>query len=284
MSYLPIAREVLADTKKLLKGTLKATNKSYWTRGEMTNRNIYGTLKYFGRQDLGMIEYGTMRKEEMERAHDYAMKSKKGYATQILKWNEKNNRTLKARDAVDAQHQGNQALQEAMGQGELGKALLLASEQPRGNKLSGKTILAAGKRLYMEALTEPETWWGNCGEQALVAIALSEEKGVSPKHIWLVDFRGSGTFTHSAVLLCDERQISLKFGAFCDPWMSIACSQADYPKEAKAKLKEWTSKGKRLLESGVGWELPDSILFDRFWENCTSVRRCLDTPTIGGGR
>src|SRR5262249_28084226 len=77
--------------------------------------------------------------------------------------------------------------------------------------VSGLTLLEAGTRLYNRAVLDAKTWYGNCGEQALIALYLCAMAGVAPKNLFLRTYH-KGYFSHSFVLLDAGRSRTLAPG------------------------------------------------------------------------
>lgn len=119
--------------------------------------------------------------------------------------------------------------------------------------LFGLTVLEAGQALYNRAVANPATWYGNCGEQANIALYLCIKYGAQPKDLWIITYKRN-LFTHSLVMLSDNAKNWPK-PTVCDPWMNIACYYDKYSKKADEVLHEWTRQGKRLMCGKLGWPL-----------------------------
>src|SRR5262249_639424 len=88
--------------------------------------------------------------------------------------------------------------------------------------VEGMTILEAGRALYDKGRSNPATWYGNCGEQACIALYLCHSRfGVDERNLRLLTFN-KGLFGHDLVQVGVNPNGSNK-AAFCDPWMNIAC-------------------------------------------------------------
>jgi len=111
--------------------------------------------------------------------------------------------------------------------------------------IAGLTVLEAGEKMYNRAVAEPETWYGNCGDQSLISLYLCYRYGAAPKYLWQYTYE-RGNFAHSLVVLADLRNPKDPEPACCDPWMDIACYYDEYKDKADGQLKEWTRQGKRL--------------------------------------
>lgn len=120
--------------------------------------------------------------------------------------------------------------------------------------VKGLTILEASKLLHNRAQQDASTWYGNCGEQANVALYACHVNGkVPPENLYIITYETkSRLFAHSLVLLADPIGKQQK-PVCCDPWLNIACKYDDYAQNADNQLKEWTRKGKRLSCGTTGW-------------------------------
>jgi len=117
--------------------------------------------------------------------------------------------------------------------------------------VKGMSILKAGQVLHGQALADEEEggWYGNCGEQADIALYLCSTSSkspykVDPKNLYIYNYK-KGDFEHSLVVL-EVKNKKLPKPACCDPWMNIACWKDEYRAKADQKLKEWTGESKRL--------------------------------------
>ena len=110
--------------------------------------------------------------------------------------------------------------------------------------VDGMKVVDAGKKMYDFAVASPSEWYGNCGEQALVALYLCTTFGALPEELWLSKFV-KGTFAHELLLLVNNKKPDDP-PACCDPWLNVACLYANYEVEADKRLKYWTGMNKRL--------------------------------------
>jgi hypothetical protein len=156
--------------------------------------------------------------------------------------------------------------------------------------LADCTVLEAGKLLYEYAYMNSAKWYGNCGEQAAIALYLCQRNFyITSRDLFLVSM-AKPKFQHSLAAFGDPRQDPT--AAFCDPWMNIACVFSDYPKLARQKLVEWTGKLKRIASGtytrGLGpfartcvnWMEPTNDDVMGFWDGKFSIWNSLDRPTI----
>src|SRR5262249_7834827 len=102
--------------------------------------------------------------------------------------------------------------------------------------VKGMSILQAGTQLYAAAQADPKGWYGNCGEQASIALYLCTcskcPYKVDPKYLYIINYE-KGLFGHSLLVLENRaargydadasRDTSRPKAACCDPWMNIAC-------------------------------------------------------------
>lgn len=165
------------------------------------------------------------------------------------------------------------------------RQLAFDKKKARGNivNVANLSVLDAGGMLYNAALIDPREWYGNCGEQASVALFLCNQAyHAGPDNLFLITYMHKhSTFSHSHVILgdsqlinahrgratlasasvkepgtqtpaaADRREIATRFlneVAFCDPWLNVACLAKDYPARARQMLDKWTDEGKRLHE------------------------------------
>jgi hypothetical protein len=119
---------------------------------------------------------------------------------------------------------------------------------------AGATILEAGQALYNYAKVNPTNWYGNCGEQAYIALWICHTiYNVSPADLYTVSFT-KGEFQHTLTMLSlGTDRPSLKWAAVCDPWLNIACYFDEYPNESNNQLRKWTRKCKRLRYGTTGY-------------------------------
>jgi hypothetical protein len=224
MSYLKIAESALAETRKLLKGSLKAMNKAYWALPD------------------GQIDAKSAEALVSEVWFQYRRNALRA------KWNDRNEKRDAATKAMD---QGNVA-----------------------GDLTGKNWLEASRAIYDSAKAKGTQWYGNCGEQACVALWIAHNTNQVPDQSLFLATWAFGGFLHQALVL----QCSKQSSAYCDPWMNIACEARDYPLQAGKKLDEWTGKGKRLMCSGFGWVEPSNDRVKGFWNNEPDLQNCLVCP------
>lgn len=128
-------------------------------------------------------------------------------------------------------------------------------------KNRGKTPYEIGETLWLNGTT-----LGNCGEMAAVAVYLAIVGAQVPRgevaH-WTLRNRVEGgifgkdrSFGHSFAVLGDGTPAN---SWVVDPWADLVCRLSKFSDELAAKLKYWTSMGKRIaaeMPDGTCWVEP----------------------------
>jgi hypothetical protein len=228
-----------------LKGTLKATNKGYW---------LYC-------QDGNYYQDDDARQARLNELYPNKEQNAKQRQELLDKWKRNNDRRREADEMM------------------VGGSVL-------GNELkTGVSWLHAGLKFYQSLTANRDGWYGNCGEQACLALwlAFSSPNNMAADDLYIATWEHKTGYFWRQHIFCHQALVlrAANGDAYCDPWLHIACEKGDYRDQVRRKLDDWTGKGKRFLVEGFGWAEPKNDKVMQFCDAEPRLSPCLDEPEWG---